>query len=214
MISVIIPAYNESATIARVLEVVYDSGIASEVIVVNDGSSDNTQEIASKFPVQLINLKLNLGKANAIREAVSIAKGKILIFLDADLIGLKKDHLYALVQPVIDNKAEMTVGQFSSGEFWTTLSQHLTPYLSGQRAVLREVILHMENYSETRFGFEIALSRFAKNQKLKVQTVELENLAHLVKERKMGFFKGFWARLIMYRQIVSALLFYQVTSKD
>jgi len=86
LVSVIVPAYNEERTIGKCLESILDQDYEGEmeIIVVNDGSTDRTAEIVSKYPVKFIDLKVNGGKANALNRAIEDAKGDILIFTDSD----------------------------------------------------------------------------------------------------------------------------------
>jgi len=86
LVSVIVPAYNEERTIGKCLESILDQDYEGEmeIIVVNDGSTDRTAEIVSKYPVRFIDLKVNGGKANALNRAIEDAKGDILIFTDSD----------------------------------------------------------------------------------------------------------------------------------
>lgn len=85
-VSIIIPAYNEEKAIGKCLDSALhqDYRGKTEIIVVNDGSSDLTPDIVSKYPVKLIDLKTNVGKANALNKAIEEAKGDILIFTDGD----------------------------------------------------------------------------------------------------------------------------------
>jgi len=86
LVSIIVPAYNEAKTIAKCLETILDQDYKGkmEIIVVNDGSTDRTAEIVSKYNVKFIDLKVNEGKANALNRAIEKAKGDILIFTDSD----------------------------------------------------------------------------------------------------------------------------------
>ncbi len=85
-VSIIIPAFNEEAYIASCLESILKQEYRGnmEVIVVNDGSTDNTTVIAAKYPVNVINLETNMGKANALNIGIEHSKGDIICFSDAD----------------------------------------------------------------------------------------------------------------------------------
>jgi uncharacterized repeat protein (TIGR01451 family) len=85
-VSVVVPAYNEEAHMASCLEAIQKQDYKGdmEVIVVNDGSTDRTAEIASKYPINLVNLKTNVGKANALNAGIERSKGDILVFSDSD----------------------------------------------------------------------------------------------------------------------------------
>ena len=112
-VSVIIPAYNEENTIKKILERIKSIKINKQIIVINDGSKDNTLKILNKnqkkyFDI-LINLKINKGKGNAIRKGLKKAKGDIIIIQDADLEYNPKDY-YNLIKPIIRNKTNVVYG--------------------------------------------------------------------------------------------------------
>jgi len=85
-VSVIVSAFNEEDYIAHCLKSILNQDYAGrlEVIVVNDGSTDRTAQIVKEFPVKLINLKTNEGKAHALNVGIKQAKGDIIVFTDAD----------------------------------------------------------------------------------------------------------------------------------
>ena len=85
-VSIVVPAYNEEAHIASCLEAIQKQDYKGdmEVIVVDDGSTDRTAGIASKYPINLVSLKTNVGKANALNVGIECSKGDILIFSDSD----------------------------------------------------------------------------------------------------------------------------------
>ncbi len=204
-ISAIIPAFNEAATIAEIVTTALASAMVDEVIVVNDASTDPTAKIAAENGAKVLTLVENRGKGNAMAVGLAVAANKVVLFLDADLVGINPKHIDDLVLPVLNGEVKMTVGKFHSGEFWTTLSQHITPFLSGQRALQREALSRFKNMEQLGFGVETALTLFFRKNNLPMKTVLLSNLYHVVKERKFGFFRGFYLRLKMYWQILSVL---------
>ena len=86
--SVIIPAFNEEETVAKVVEVTKKLSYVDEVIVVDDGSTDKTVEEAESAGATVISHKTNQGKGSAIQTGVKKAKGDILAFIDADISNL------------------------------------------------------------------------------------------------------------------------------
>ena len=112
-ISVIIPVYNEESTIEEILKRIKRIKIKKQIIVINDGSKDNTLNILNKIKKNyfdiLINLKKNKGKGNAIRKGLKKAKGDIIIIQDADLEYNPKDY-YNLIKPIIRNKTNVVYG--------------------------------------------------------------------------------------------------------
>lgn len=206
-VSIVIPAYNEENNIHPVLGTVCDLPGIDEVLVVNDGSSDGTSAVAGSYGVRVLDLPVNKGKGNAMYQGLLNTSGEIVVFLDADLIGITKEQVIDLYKPIADDMADMTLGIFSAGRGATDLAQKLTPFLSGQRAVKRKY-LHMLGEEEwtSGYGIEVALSRFAKKHGLRVINVPLINVTHPMKEEKLGFFKGAAARMKMYWEIAKVIV--------
>ena len=183
-VSVIIPVLNEEKTVAKVIEPLLDSRSVSEIICVNDGSTDKSLEILKSFgdKITLIDLKRNHGKGFAMAVGVKKAIGEIVVFLDADLLGLKEDHVSKLVLPILENRAEAVLGILS---FSSTLTKP-SPSLTGQRAYWKkDLIPHLRQISKTRYGAEIYLNSVFK--KKKIAKVDLEGLVYLAKRHKVPF---------------------------
>ncbi len=201
-VSVLIPAYNEEKTIKDVIEVAKQCKIVDEIIVIDDGSTDNTYKKAKESGAMVVRIPRNVGKGGALKRGLEESKGDIIVFLDADLLGLKPEHIEALVKPVMEEDAGMTVGIFKKGRKTTDLSQYLTPFLSGQRAIKRDLLSRFDKIEFTKYGIEVALTRYAKRENIKVEFVDLYDVTHLMKEEKRGFIKGFMERLKMYYQLL------------
>jgi len=150
-------------------------------------------------------MKENIGKAGAIKKGFEKTDSDILLFLDADLIGLKKEHIYSLINPIKENIADMTIGIFSQGRLLTDLPQFIMPYLSGQRAMKRKIIDSIPNMDLLKYGLEVAITKVVKNHDYKVSKVKLHNLTQRVKEEKYGLVEGTKKRLQMYLDIVKQL---------
>jgi len=204
-ICAIIPAYNEEKTIGQIIDTLKKVDIINEIIVVSDGSEDNTAQIAGEHQATVIELPKNMGKGAAIKAGVEASKGDVLLFLDADLIGLKEMHVKKLLEPVIRDECDMTIGVFNKGRISTDLAQVLTPHLSGQRAVKRSIIDKIEKIELTGYGIEIALTKFAKKYNIRVKEIKMDNMTHITKEEKYGVAEGFVKRLKMYWQIYKGL---------
>ncbi len=201
----IIPAYNEEQTIGEIIRTVKQVPFVDETIVVNDASIDNTVVIAESSGARVISLDENIGKGGAMMIGVNSTDADVVLFLDADLIGLQPGHVVDLLWPVLEGRAEMTVGIFEQGRLATDLAQFIAPYLSGQRAVKRELFRHLSNLELTRFGVEVALTRFSKAAGISVVEVDLKDMTHIMKEEKLGIFRGLVARLKMYWEIAKCL---------
>ncbi|TDA67201.1 MAG: glycosyltransferase family 2 protein [Clostridia bacterium] len=204
-ISAVIPAYNEEKTVAAVVRTLQPHPQVTEVIVVNDGSEDGTSGAARRAGAHVVDLPQNLGKGAAIMAGARVAGGEILLLLDADLVGLEPAHIDALLAPVLHGTAEMTVGIFAGGRWLTDVAHRLTPFLSGQRAVRKEMLLAAESLKDSRFGLEVSLSRLLGERGCRPVAVPLYNLSHVMKEEKMGFWRGSRARVRMYWEITRCL---------
>ncbi|SMB94044.1 Glycosyl transferase family 2 [Desulfonispora thiosulfatigenes DSM 11270] len=200
-VSIIIPAYNEEKNIDKVLSVVTKVVEPQKIIVVNDGSTDNTLKVAQSYPVKVINLTNNQGKGGAMMAGVNYTNDDYVLFLDADLIGLTNEHIELLIKTVQDEYIDMVVGIFESGRKSTDLAQVVAPFLSGQRLIKKEHLYNIENLNTARFGVEVALTKYAHKNNLKVKEIVLKNLTHVMKEEKLGFTRGFAYRLKMYWEI-------------
>jgi glycosyltransferase involved in cell wall biosynthesis len=200
-VSAIIPAFNEEKTIAQVIRPLQQVREIMEVIVVSDGCTDATPEIASQEGAQVIAYPDNLGKGGAMMLGLEEAAGEVILFLDADLIGLTPRHVVDLLRPVLENRVEMSVGIFDHGRLTTDLAQMLAPFLSGQRAVKRSLLERISNLDMTRFGVEMALTRYVHLHGIQVAEVLLPDLSHVMKEEKFGLWKGLRERMKMYWEI-------------
>jgi glycosyltransferase involved in cell wall biosynthesis len=176
-ISVVIPSYNEGATISTVVCSVLEQSEVQEVIVVDDGSQDQTWETLQLLCAQdrrLITLRHseNRGKGAALRTGFAKASADIIVIQDADLEYDPAEYPI-LVRPIVDGKADVVFGSRFLGRgahrvlyFWHFIGNKLITMLSnictnlnltdievGYKAFRRE-ILQKITLREDRFGFE------------------------------------------------------------
>ncbi|PKM83163.1 MAG: glycosyl transferase, partial [Firmicutes bacterium HGW-Firmicutes-13] len=169
-ISIIIPAYNEEKLIGETLESLKDLTEIKEIIVVNDGSSDRTGEIARQYKVKVVDLPQNKGKGEAVQEGISQATSEIIALIDADL-GNTAREVKKLITPVITNEADMTIARFkgraagggfgiirklSSFLIKLATNQDISSPLSGQRVLKKEIVDNIGRLAGG-FGLEFAL---------------------------------------------------------
>ncbi len=204
-IATIIPAHNEEKSLGPIVRVAKRNNLIDEVIVVDDGSVDLTSKIAQDNGAKLIRLEKNQGKGKALEIGVKGTKADLLLFLDADLINLNKEHLTMLLKPVIEGKADMTVGAIDRKMFGNFLNEWFrkteSPF-SGMRAIKRSFWDRIPENYKRKFYIESAITYFAKRDKINVQPFVLEEVRHIIKEKKLGFWKGTLARWNMNYQIV------------
>lgn len=205
MNTLIIPAFNEAANIPRVLNVVTEMPDFKEIIVVDDGSSDETSQVAASFGVRVIRLEQNQGKGGAVAVGFQVSETPFLTLLDADLIGLYPYHVRALAQPVLDGKAAMSLGLFASGRKRTDWAQKLTPSITGQRVLRRELLAAIPDLAATRFGVDLVITNHVKRLELPIAEVLLHDVTQQMKEEKLGLLHGMSARLKMYWEILRVI---------
>ncbi len=202
-VAAIIPAYNEEKTISDVLETLVGNKNIEQIIVVSDGSEDETVEAASLFKqVLVIDLLENRGKGGAVKAGLERTDAEIILVLDADLIGLTQAHVNSLLEPVLNGEALMSVGIFEKGRVATDFAQKMAPFLSGQRAMHRDLLENISDLDLSRFGIEVALHTYVEENELTTEIVQLPDLSHVMKEEKLGLWKGMSARAKMYWEIV------------
>jgi glycosyltransferase involved in cell wall biosynthesis len=203
-VALIIPAYNEEGRVGRVIQAAKASKLTNEVIVVSDGSQDRTAEVAEALGVRVVKLTQNLGKGGAMAAGVRATTAPIIVFIDADLEGLRAQHIDDIIRPTLDNLCDMSVGIFRGGRVLSDSAQWITPYLSGQRAMRRELFEGIPYIADVRMGVEVAINDAAKRRKARVIRVILRGVSNCYKETKLGFVKGVQARGKMWVEITNA----------
>ena len=203
-ITALIPAYNEEKTIGTIIQTLKNIELIDDILVIDDGSADNTSKEARQSGARVIKLDQNQGKGAALQKGIECIDSHIALMLDGDLIGLNEKHINKLIKPLLNEEVDMVVGVFNEGRGLTDLAQMVTPNLSGQRALKLEVIKDLD-LTEKGFGVEISLNKYVKENGT-VKFVDLPELTHVMKEEKMGFVKGLVARMKMYWEILRTVL--------
>ena len=187
-ISAIICVYNEEKTIKDAVSIVCDY-FFDEVVVVNDGSTDKTDdimnELSKNYELKYIKLKENKGKGFAMATGIENAIGEIIAFVDADLSNLKEDHLFELVMPLVHKEADMILGQATE----TLIDYSINPFKSftGERSVLKKDILAIvDKMKDSKFGIETLINFYYQSEGKKVKYVMLKDLKHPTKFDKVS----------------------------
>ncbi len=179
--SILIPVYNERATIREIISRVRQVGVPSEIIVVDDGSTDGTAEVlrqlAGEFDLRVLHHPRNRGKGAALRTGLSHAQGDVVLIQDADL-EYDPNDFPLLLGPVIENRADVVYGsRFSSNDrpvarYWHQTGNRVVTLLSNMftnlkltdvetcyKVIRRELIEQVgPTLREDGFGIELELT--------------------------------------------------------
>lgn len=201
----LIPAYREADTVAGVVKTALAADIGT-VWVIDDGSNDDTADVAERAGASVIRLQENRGKGGALEAGAKAATEDVVVLLDADLVGLEPAHVRALAAPILSGEVDMTRGVFTGGRFRTTLAQRVIPQLNGQRALRRQDLLRVPLLGSSRYGVEVAITRHALDRGWRFIDVPLVDVSQVMKEEKRGFARGLAIRARMYWEIARAVL--------
>ena len=208
-VSAVICAYNEEKTISGVITATLKSKLINEVIVVNDGSTDNTgKEIVQhkhELSLRFIDLPTNMGKGYAMAIGVENADGEVIAFIDADITGLSNRHISNMVLPVLSGKADMVLGQPSE----TYVHNSINPFkvFTGERVLLKSDLNPVLNeIKHSRFGVETYINLYYGAHEKRMKYVRLTNLFHPIKFQKVSFFKAIGQFIFEGKEIVSTVI--------
>ncbi|MCK5822646.1 MAG: glycosyltransferase family 2 protein [Bacteroidales bacterium] len=192
-ISAIICVYNEEKTIKDVVLSVSKTSIVNEIIVVNDGSTDNTEKIIKELKQNIditdIHFEKNKGKGYTMAVGVENATNEIIAFIDADQTVIISGYIDQMINPLLKKESDMVLG-------YTTvniLSKDVNPLkiLTGERALYKKDIYPiLDKMKESRFGIEILLYFYFISNGKTIKLIRLVGLKHKDKYKKVSFTKA------------------------
>ena len=197
-ISCIIAAYNESKRILPILDVVCNNPKINEVIVVNDGSLDNTHSLLIRDKrINFISYPINKGKTYAVILGIKASKNDNIMLLDADLLGLKPENIDDLILPIISKKADISIS-LRSNSLWIYKKIGMD-FISGERVFNKNILGDIDFLSKSLMGYglETFMDIIIVKNKLKIKVVSWPNVSHARKQGKIGYWRGMFAEWIM-----------------
>lgn len=182
-VSIIIPAHNEEKTIEQVIDKVQESTIELEIIVVNNCSTDKTKEKAQAKGVKVVDC-LQKGKGYAMEEGLKHAQYDIVAFIDGDLGIYSDDVVGAMVNPIIEKRADFTKSAFTREGGRVTelvakpLLQLLLPELAEYEQPLSGIIAGRKEIFdsielEKDYGVDIGILIDAYKKNIKIEEVHI-----------------------------------------
>jgi glycosyltransferase involved in cell wall biosynthesis len=225
-LSVIIPVYNELDTIEEIIRRVEDVGLAKELVIVDDGSTDGTRALLEKIAperpsINLILHERNQGKGAAVRTGIRASSSELLIIQDADLEYDPRDYP-ALLKPIEEGIADVVYGSRFLGAprrttmFWHMIANKMLTLMTnilfnsilsdmetGYKLFRREVIADIPLRSK-RFDFEPEITAKLLKRKVRIFEVPITfNPREYSEGKKIGLsdaFEAVWT-LLKYRVV-------------
>ncbi len=214
---VLIPAYNEADLIGATVEAALAMPGIAEVVVVDDGSEDGTEDIAAQAGARVVQMDVNSGKGAALNAGVEHSEADVFLMIDADL-GETAAETHKLLEPILADQADLSIAIMKAPDghkggfgFVMKLSRWairrlggsvVTAPISGQRAFRKELIESIGGF-EHGFGVETAMTIDAMRKGYRVVEVPLP-LTHRVSGRNWAGFrhrgKQFWDILKVVRK--------------
>jgi glycosyltransferase involved in cell wall biosynthesis len=203
-VDIVMPARDEAVTIADNVAACLGVAGVREVIVVDDGSTDGTADVARAAGAKVIVRNGSTGsKAHAMAEGVATSDADAFLFVDADCVGLTSAHLDAILRPFLAGRAVMSFGTFDYG-IWNRLVLRWHP-LTGERVIPRWVFDSIPRAKLDGYTIEVRLNQVVAERRLPVVGQVMRGVSHRTKRDKHGRIEGLRRTLEMYRDLARLL---------
>ena len=180
MVTAVIPVLNEEKTLSDVLSVVTSCRRIHKVVVIDDGSTDNSRAIIKKFPVKAVCLNKRRGKGEAVRKGTRGITQGIILFLDGDLVGLNHHHIASLLDPLLYDNVTMSIGLRDKDNVVADAIMPYFPLIGGERAIWAEVFSEISKVPLIDgWGLESVMNNYCRKKGLKIAKVRLPGVDHI-----------------------------------
>jgi len=214
-ISCVVCAYNEAGRIRHILDAVDRHPALAEVIVVNDGSTDQTELLLRRYPgLRVISYTPNRGKTYALSRGIAAARGDHLMLLDADLTGVTAADIDALAAPVLGGAAQVSISLRSNSlRLYRGMG---LDFVSGERVIPKSLLVDVVSDMQRlpRWGGEAFMNERIIRQRLRIAVVDWPGVVNIRKYRKVGRWRGVLAELRMMRDALSVLSLWGVVRQN
>lgn len=206
IVSAIVPSYNEGTRITKVLDVLISHPELLEVIVVDDGSEDNTSDVLEKYrgKIKVIRNYCNMGKGYSMERGVLASSGEIIFFCDADVSGITREIISQIIDPVVKGETEMFIGMRNRKIYFTKFVIPFIPLMGGERAVTKFLWENTPDYFKHKFRIEAGLNYYADRLGKGYDFEIIKGMRQVIKEKKYGLLNGLRQRFSMYADVVAA----------
>jgi len=189
-VSAIIPAFNEEKNIVKVLTILKQVEAIKEIIVVSDGSSDDTVKLVIGLgDAKVISLPHNVGKTKAVKRGVDEAENTTILFCDADLINLSEKHVSDLITKYFEGFEMVIMDKGSQPWVFKSLLKSV-PAVSGTRILDKELFFKIPFKETDRFQLEIRINDYVLEHDLPFAVTSAEEIYDSRKFIKYRFLKG------------------------
>jgi len=220
---VVVPAYNEAATIERIVQRLLQVPYLLEIIIVDDCSNDGTPEITRRLANEYSQVKVtrhekNSGKTEAVKTGFALTHGDVVIVQDADL-EYNPEDIPAVIQPILEDNADVVYGSrflvrratrvlyfyhYLANKFLTFISNlftnlNMTDVETGYKAFRGDIIRNMI-ITSSGFGFEIEVTAKVAKLRCRIYEVPISYYGRTYEEgKKIGLIDGLQALWLVFR---------------